>query len=216
MSASAGIGQAGITAQRGVATTTVFIDDINYPVMNVQHTAQGGSINLSAGPNPSQGFNVQQTQVGNSQVFTGPNVLVSNVLQAPQSAILGTANVGTALNVTGPSTLTGNTTVTGSFTTTGSTSIGNVLQIGNTTITPTLLANVISVTGPNSNVYIETSSSRSSNTSALYLSPSWRLKVLTNNGLATQYLYNGNWINIDVKQPTGFIGSIASLLNYTV
>ncbi len=216
MSASQGIGQAGVTASRGVFTTFVTMDDVNYPVMNVAHTAMGGSINLSAGTNPSQSFNVQQTQVGNSQIFTGPNVLVSNVFQAPQTSILGTANVQTALNVTGPSTLTGNTTVTGSFQTTGSTTIGNVLSVGNTTITPILQANVISVTGPLSNVYIETSSAKSSNTSALYLSPSWRLKVLTNNGLATQYLYNGSWVNIDVKQPTGFVGSIASLLNYTI
>lgn len=221
MSASAGLAAAGVTAQRGVATTTVFLDDITFPVMNVSHTAQGGSIALSAGTNPSQGFSVQQTQVGNSQVFAGPNILVSNVLQVPQTAVIGTANVSNALNVTGPSMLTGNTVVTGSFQTTGSTIIGNVLQVGNVTNTPILHSNVITTsaftaTGPLANAYVETVSNSSSTTAALYLSANWRVKVISSGGLAFQYLLGGTtWTNAQVLAPPNLSISIASLTTPT-
>ena len=213
---SAGIGQAGITASRGVATTTLYIDDLSYPVLNVAHTAMGGSINLSAGTNPGQSFNVQQTQTGNSQIFTGPNVLVSNVFQAPQTAVLGTANVGAALNVTGPSTLSGNTTVTGSFQTTGTANVSNILSVGNATITPILRANLITATGATANTYLETTSAVAGNNAGVYLGGGWNLKVLNNGGLAFQSTLNGQRVNSQVIMPSGASLTVGQLYGSTV
>lgn len=229
---SSGIAQAGVSAQRGIYTTFMTIDDASFPVMNVAHTAPGGSISLSAGTNYAQGFSVQPTPVGNSQIFVGPNSVISNVFTNPGTAYLGTANVGTALNVVGPTsltgnvqvsgntTITGNTTVTGSFLTTGSTTVGNTLFVANTVNTPILHSNLVTTsavtaTGALANAFIDTATASTSSTAALYLSATCRLKVLSNGGLATQFLFNGSWYNGAVTQPTGFVGSVASLLSIT-
>lgn len=205
---SSGLALAGITAQRAVTTGTIFLDDLTFPQMNVYHQAQGGSIALSAGPNPSQGFTVQQTAVGNSQIFGGPNFLVSNVLQVPQTALIGTANVSNNLNVTG------------NFVSNGSSIVGNTLFVANTVNTPILHSNLVTTsaltaTGPLANSYIETFSNSSSQSSGLYLSSAWRVKAISSGGLAFQSYFNQQWNNVSVLAPTGISLTIAQLTSPT-
>ena len=233
MSTPGGILGAGTLVAGKLATTTVFLDDSSAPVLNVAHTFAGGSINLSAGSNPSQGFTVQPVALGNTQLFQGPNALISNTLSVPGTFSVATANISTALNVIGPSsftgnvqvsgntTITGNTSVTGPFTASGLTTVGNVLQVGNTVNTPILHSNLITTsaftaTGPLSNCFIDTASATTSNTAALYLSTDWRVKRITSGGLAFQYLLNGTtWTNAQVLAPPGLSITIAGLTTPT-
>ena len=209
-----GILGAGTLVANKVAATGIFLEDAAAPSLNVAHQWVGGTVNLSAGTNPAQSFNVLPVAVGNTQVFTGPNATFSNTLTVPGTSTLGTANVTTALNVIG------NASVTGNFLSTGSSTIGNVLNVGNTVNVPVLHANTItsssvSTTGPMSNVYIETTTSLSSQSSALYLAPAWRLKAVSSGGLAFQSFYNGQWNNVSVLAPTGVSLSIANLTSPT-
>lgn len=216
MSVPGGIQSAGVLVANKLAATGVFLDDSSAPQLNVAHTWTGGAINLSAGSNPAQSFSVIPVAAGNTQSFIGPNATFANTLSVPGSTTLGAANVTTSLNVTGPSVLVGNTTVTGSFLTTGSTSIGNVLQVGQTTNTPALNANVITATGNSASMYVETTTALSSASSAFYLSPTWRLKVISSGGLAQQYkMSSGTWVNASVLAPPGLVISIAGLTTPT-
>lgn len=214
MSVPGGILSAGTLVANKVAATGVFLDDGTAPQMNLAHQWQGGVINLSAGSNPAQSFSVIPVAAGNTQSFIGPNATFSNTLTVPGTATIAVANVSNALNVVG------NATVTGNFLSTGSSVIGNVLNVGNTVNTPILHGNLfttsaLSATGPLSNVYIETSSALSSQSSALYLSPVWRVKAVSSGGLAFQSLYNGVWNNVSVLAPTGISLSIAGLTTPT-
>lgn len=211
MSSSNGILQAGTLVANKLAATGIFLDDSSAPSLNVAHQWQAGVINLSAGLNPQQGFSVTPVAQGNTQTFQGPNIVAANSLQAPGTVTLGAANVTTSLQVTGPSTLTGNTTITGSFLATGPSTFGNTLQVANVLTVPTIKANTVSLTGTASNLYVETTSSLSSNTSAFYLSPTWRVKVIQNGALATQYLLAGSWTNVQVLAPPNLAISIANL-----
>lgn len=222
---------AGTLVGRNVASTTLFLDDGASPALNVAHQWLAGTVNLSAGPNPSQGFSVSPLVNGNTQILSGPNILVSNTLSAPGTISLGTANIANALTVTGPTTLTGNlsatgpvslignTNITGSLTASGSANVVNSLSVGNTVYTPTLIANSMSAVGNAANVYIETRSALSSNNAALYLSATWRLKVVTSGSnylLAMQTLVNGSWVNSQVFAPPNVSLSVGSILNAIV
>lgn len=214
MSVPGGILSAGTLVANKLASTGVYLDDGAAPVMNLQHQWQGGSINLSAGSNPGQSFSVLPVAAGNTQVFTGPNATFSNTLSVPGTASIAIANVTTALNVVG------NATVTGNFLSTGSSAIGNVLNVGNTVNVPILHANTITTsslaaTGSLSNVYIETSTALSSQSSALYLSPTWRVKAVSSGGLAFQSFFNGQWNNVSVLAPSGVTLTIANLTTPT-
>lgn len=221
MSTPGGILGAGTLVTGKVASTTLFLDDSVAPQLNVAHQWVGGTVNLSAGSNPAQGFSVTPVALGNTQSFQGPNATFSNTLTVPGTATIATANVGTALNVVGPSSLSGNTTVTGSFLTTGPTTVGNTLFVANAINTPILHSNLITTsaftaTGPLANLYCETTSNLSSTTSALYLSPEWRVKRITSGGLATQYLLNGTtWTNVQVLAPPNLSISVAGLTTPT-
>lgn len=210
---------------RNVASTTLYLDDGSSPILNVAHQFPSGVVNISAGANPSQGFSVTPVAVGNSQQFSGPNILVSNVLSVPNQFNVGTANVANALSVVGPSTLTGPLTATGNVSLVGNTTISgsaNVvsnLSVGSTVFVPSVVANAISTSGAASNVYIETRSSFSSNSSALYFGPTWRVKEVLSNGtylLALQTLVNGVWTNSQVFTPPNITLSVASILNALV
>lgn len=210
--ASGGILSAGVSVSRGVASTTLFLDSMDAPVLNVQHQGAAGQISLSAGSNPSQGFTVAPVAIGNSQILTGPNALVSNTLTVGQQLNLNNAAVSNVLTVGGYA------NVYGSFLANSSATIANTLVVGNAVQVPSLVGNAISTstlsaTGPLSNAYIETFSSSASNNAALYLSSSWRLKVTAQNGLGFQNKYNGTWQNVQVVQPLGFVGSIGSLVS---
>jgi len=215
MSSSNGILQAGTLVANKLAATGIFLDDSSAPSLNVAHQWQAGVINLSAGLNPQQGFSVTPVAQGNTQTFQGPNIVAANSLQAPGTVTLGASNVTTSLQVTGPSTLTGNTTITGSFLATGPSTFGNTLQVANVLTVPTIKANTVSLTGMASNAYLETTSSLSSNTAALYLAPGWRVKVISSGGLAFQSLLNGQWVNSSVIAPSGVAITVSQLTTPT-
>lgn len=207
---------AGVLVARQLAATGIYLEDGSAPVLNVAHQFPSGAINLSAGANPSQGFNVTPVASGNTQVFSGPNITVGNVLSVPNQFNVGTANIATALNVTGPSTLAGQISVTGNLSVFGGANVVNSLTVGNTVSVPTVLANSITVSGAASNIYVQTQSSLSSNSSALYLSPSWRIKAISSGGLAFQSLLGGSWVNSSVVAPSGIAISILNLTSPTI
>ena len=213
--------QAGTLVGSRVASTTLFLDDGAAPVLNVAHQWQGGSVNLSAGVNPSQSFSVTPVALGNTQLFAGPNILAANTLSAPGQVNLGVANIANALNVIGPTTLTGPLTATGNIgllgnlTISGSATVVSNLTVGNTISVPNFWGNTATLVGPLANCYLETTSSLSSTSAALYLSPDWRVKRISSGGLAFQSLLNGNFVNAYVIGPAGVSISIANLTTPT-
>lgn len=211
MSSPGGILGAGTLVARNVAGTTLYLDDASAPVLNIAHQYASGTINFSAGTNPAASFSVTPVAVSNSQLFSGPNVLVSNTLSVPGQINIGTANVANALNCFGPSTLVGQTAITGNLSVFGTANVVNSLSVGNTVTVPTLRANAISALGPMANCYLETSTALSSQSSALYLSPAWRVKVVSSGGLAFQSLLNGQWVNSSVIAPSGVAITISNL-----
>lgn len=208
-----GLLNAGTLVARNVAGSTLFVDDStgSIPVLNVAHTWAAGTVNISAGANPSQGFSVAPT-AGNSQVLSGPNLNISNTFS------VASANISNGLAVTGPTTLAGPTAISGNLSVVGAANVVNNLSVGNTVSVPALVANTILASGPTANAYVETKSIASSNTAALYLSNSWRLKVVQSGNttmLATQTFSGNAWVNASVVTPPGLALSINTITTTT-